>query len=172
VFGVGLDYPPDGSKFSETPVEGAHMKFDESVVAILKRKGTEVFSVSPHVLVYDALRELAGRDIGALLVTQHGRLVGILSERDYARKVILLGRSSTETEVKEVMSPAVCVATTDSIDSCLHLMTTARVRHLVVMDRAEVAGVVSIGDLVNWVISAQAETIDHLHGYIAAGYPG
>jgi len=148
------------------------VKFDESVGSVLNRKGTEVFSVPPHALVYNALRELAERDIGALLVTQHGRLVGILSERDYARKVILLGRSSTETEVKEVMSPAVCVATTDSIDSCLHLMTSARVRHLVVMDRGEVAGVVSIGDLVNWVISAQAETIDYLHNYIAAGYPG
>ena len=144
------------------------MKFDESVVSVLNRKGTEVFSVPPYALVYDALREMAERDIGALLVAQHGRLVGILSERDYARKVILLGRSSAETEVKEVMSPAICVAPTDSVDSCLHLMTSARVRHLVVMEGGEIAGLVSIRDLVNWVISAQAETIDHLSSYIAS----
>jgi CBS domain-containing protein len=138
----------------------------------LKRKGTELFSVPPYALVYDALREMAKHDIGALLVMQNGRLAGVLSERDYARKVILLGRSSTETEVREVMSPAVCVAPLDSVDSCLHLMTSARVRHVVVMDKDEVAGLVSIGDLVNWIISAQAETIDHLHSYIAIGYPG
>jgi len=144
------------------------MKFDESVVSVLNRKGTEVFSTPPYALVYDALREMAERDIGALLVTQHGRLVGMLSERDYARKVILLGRSSIETEVKEVMSPAICVAPTDSVDSCLHLMTSSRARHLVVMDRGAVVGVVSIGDLVNWVISAQTETIDHLTSYIAS----
>jgi CBS domain-containing protein len=148
--------------------KGVHMKFDESVVSVLNRKGTEVFSTPPYALVYDALREMAERDIGALLVTQHGRLVGMLSERDYARKVILLGRSSIETEVKEVMSPAICVAPTDSVDSCLHLMTSSRARHLVVMDRGEVVGVVSIGDLVNWVISAQTETIDHLTSYIAS----
>lgn len=148
------------------------MKFDEPVGSVLIRKSADVFSVRPNALVYDALREMAERDIGALVVTQHSGLVGILSERDYARKVILLGRSSIETEVKEVMSAAVCVAPTDSIDSCLHLMTSARVRHLVVMDKGEVVGVVSIGDLVNWVISTQAETINHLNNYIATGYPG
>lgn len=122
--------------------------------------------------MYDALREMAERDIGALLVTQQGRLVGILTERDYARKVILLGRSSAETEVKEVMSPAVCVTLRDSVDSCLHLMTSNRVRHLVVRDGEEIAGVVSIGDLVNWIISAQAATIEHLSSYIGIAYPG
>jgi CBS domain-containing protein len=115
---------------------------------------------------------MAERDIGALLVTQDGRPVGIFSERDYARNVILRGRSSTETYVEEVMSPPACVATTDSIESCLHLMTSARVRHLVVIDKEEIAGMVSIGDLVNWMISAQAETINHLTNYIAIGYPG
>jgi CBS domain-containing protein len=148
------------------------MRFDESVASVLNRKGAQLFSVPPYALVYDALCEMSQRDIGALLVTLHGQLVGILSERDYARKVILLGRSSTETEVKEVMSPAVCVAPSDSIDSCLHLMTSARVRHLVVMNGGTVSGLVSIGDLVNWIISAQAETIEHLSRYVGIGYPG
>ena len=142
------------------------MKFDESVGSVLNRKGAKLFSVPPYALMYDALREMAERDIGALLVTQQGRLVGILSERDYARKVILLGRSSSETEVKEVMSPAVCVKPGDSVDSCLHLMTSERVRHLVVMNGDEIAGLVSIGDLVNWIISTQAATIEHLSSYI------
>jgi CBS domain-containing protein len=148
------------------------VKFDEAVGNVLNQKGAKLFSVPPYALMFDALREMAQRDIGALLVTQQGRLVGILSERDYARKVILLGRSSTETEVKEVMSPATCVAPGDSIDACLHLMTSARVRHLVVMDGAEIMGVVSIGDLVNWIISTQAATIEHLNSYIGIAYPG
>ena len=148
------------------------MKFDESVSSVLSRKGAKLFAIPPYALMYDALREMAERDIGALLVTQQGRLVGILSERDYARKVILLGRSSTETEVKEVMSPAVCVKPEDSIDSCLHLMTSGRVRHLVVMNGEEIAGLVSIGDLVNWIISTQAATIEHLNSYIGSAYPG
>ena len=146
------------------------MKFDESVGSVLNRKGAKLFSVPPYALMYDALREMAERDIGALLVTQQGRLVGILSERDYARKVILLGRSSSETEVKEVMSPAVCVKPGDSVDSCLHLMTSERVRHLVVMNGDEIAGLVSIGDLVNWIITAQSTTIRQLETYIS-GYP-
>ena len=148
------------------------MKFNDSIRSVVEHKGSGVFSVSPESSVYDALREMADRDIGALLVTQDHRLVGIFSERDYARKVILLGRSSMETAVEEVMSPPACVASTDTIDSCLHLMTSARVRHLAVMEGGEIAGMVSIGDLVNWMISAQAETIDHLHTYIAGAYPG
>jgi CBS domain-containing protein len=149
-----------------------HMKFDDSIRLVLERKGTEVFSVAPDATVYDALRQMAHYDIGALLVMENHHAVGIFSERDYARKVILLGRSSAETSVEEVMSPASCVAPTDSIDSCLHLMTSARVRHLAVIDMGEVAGMISIGDLVNWMISAQADTIDHLHQYISSGYPG
>src|SRR5437899_2056198 len=106
------------------------MKFDDSIRSVLERKGTDVFTVAPDATVYDALRQMADRDIGALLVTQDHHPVGIFSERDYARKVILLGRSSMETAVEEVMSQAACVAPTDTIDSCLHLMTSARVRHL------------------------------------------
>jgi CBS domain-containing protein len=148
------------------------MKFNESIRSVLDRKGADVFSVPHCASVYFSLSKMAERDIGALLVTQDGRPVGIFSERDYARNVILRGRSSTETFVEEVMSPPAFVATTDSIESCLHLMTSARIRHLVVIDKEEIAGMVSIGDLVNWMISAQAETIDHLTNYIAIGYPG
>ena len=147
------------------------MNFNDPVRAVLERKGLGVFSVRPETPVYEALHEMSVRDIGALLVTKNCRAVGIFSERDYARKVILLGRSSRETTVDEVMSQASCVASTDSIDSCLRLMTATRVRHLAVMDESGIAGLVSIGDLVNWMISAQAETIDQLHSYIAIDYP-
>lgn len=148
------------------------MKFNDSIRCVLDRKGTDVFSVPLGASVYFCLREMARRDVGALLVTENGRPVGIFSERNYARNVVLQGRSSPETLVEDVMSPASCVSASDSIDSCLHLMTSARVRHLVVMDGVAIAGVVSIGDLVSWMISTQAETIDHLTSYIAIGYPG
>ncbi len=148
------------------------MKFNDEVGSVLGRKGARIYSVSPSAYVCDALREMAERDIGALVVLEQGRVAGMFSERDYARKVMLLGRSSLETSVSDVMSPAARVATGDSIDSCLHLMTSARVRHLAVMEGEALAGVVSIGDLVNWIISAQAEAIDHLHHYIGAEYPG
>lgn len=147
------------------------MKFDDPILNVLERKGWAVYSVSPTTTVYDALREMSRRDVGSLAVMDGARLVGILSERDYSRKVILLGRSSMDTSVEEVMSPAASVLPSDSVDHCLHLMASARLRHLTVVDRGEVVGVVSIGDLVNWVISAQAATIDHLHHYIAADYP-
>lgn len=152
--------------------EGIAMKFDDSVRSVLKRKGTDIISVPPYAYVYDALREMADHDIGALLVMQDGNVLGMFSERDYARKVMLLGKSSLETSVREVMSPAALVSAGDSIDSCLHLMTSARVRYLAVMEGGALAGMVSIGDLVNWMISAQAETIEHLNHYIAAEYPG
>ena len=147
------------------------MHFNDPVRAVVERKGMDVFSVRPETPVYEALHKMAARDIGALLVTQDGEVAGIFSERDYARKVILLGRSSRETTVEEIMSPATRVSSRDSIDSCLHLMTSARVRYLAVMDGARIEGMVSIGDLVNWMITAQAETIDQLHSYIAADYP-
>lgn len=147
------------------------MRFSDPILDVLDRKGWTVYSVSPTTSVYDALREMAARDIGALAVMDGPRLVGILSERDYSRKVMLLGRSSLDTCVEEVMSAPASVLLSDSVDHCLHLMASARLRHLTVLDRGELIGVISIGDLVNWVISAQAATIDHLHHYIAADYP-
>lgn len=148
------------------------MKFDDPVRSVLKRKGSDIYSVPPYAYVVDALREMADRDIGAMLVMEDGHVAGLFSERDYARKVVLLGRSSADTPVREVMSAAARVSGGDSVDSCLHLMTSARVRHLAVMEGEALAGMVSIGDLVNWVISEQAATIEHLNHYIGAEYPG
>jgi CBS domain-containing protein len=148
------------------------VKLHECVELILKQKGSHVHSISPQATVYEALKEMADKNIGALLVMQGTDLVGLFSERDYARKVILKGRSSKEMEVHEIMSsPAVTVDMKTQIDGCMHLMTDKRCRHLVVMDAGRVAGLVSIGDLVNWIISAQDLTIHQLEDYIYGRYP-
>lgn len=143
----------------------------ETISSILKTKGSAVWSVVPDTTVYDAIALMAERSIGALLVLAEGRLVGIVSERDYARKVILQGRHSKDTPVHEIMSPPVTVTPDHTIDECMIIMTQNRVRHLVVLNRDQVAGIVSIGDLVNAIISAQAHTINQLHTYISGAYP-
>lgn len=143
------------------------MKLSDSVDLILKQKPGSVWSISPDQSVYEAIREMADRQIGALLVMWAGALVGIISERDYARKVILMGRSSKNTSVKEIMtSPVVCVTPAHTLDECMALMTSRRIRHLPVMKGQEVVGVLSIGDLVKWIISEQEATIRHLEHYI------
>lgn len=140
---------------------------------ILKHKGHEIWSVSPGALVYDAIAMMADKHVGALLVVSDSKLVGIVSERDYARKVILQGKSSKETQVKDIMtSPVVFVTPQHTVGEGLRIMTNERIRHLPVVEGEKVVGVVSIGDLVNWVISAQEETIHHLHDYITGKYPG
>ena len=149
------------------------MEFNDPVRSVLARKGWKVYSIPPETSVLTAVRQMADKDIGALAVIDGGLLVGLFSERDYARKVILQGRVSRETPVYEVMStPAVWVAPEDTVDECLRTMTRNRVRHLPVVEDGRVAGIVSIGDLVNWVITVQAETIGQLHSYIAGSYPG
>lgn len=141
--------------------------------SVLSRKGSAVSSISPDATVYEAVARMADEDIGALAVIKNDRLLGIFSERDYARKVILLGRSSKETTVADAMThPAICVPPEESVEDCMRLMITRRNRHVLVLDHGELCGIVSIGDLVNSIISAQAETIDHLTSYIAGGYPG
>jgi CBS domain-containing protein len=144
-----------------------------TVRSILQTKGKEVYSLPPEATVYNALEMMAEKKTGALLVVGQGKLLGIISERDYARKGILQGRMSKQTPVSDVMvSPAV-VATMDStVEECMRLVTDHRVRHLAIMDRDQVVGVVSIGDLVKSIISAQADTIDHLQDYISGKYPG
>ena len=143
-----------------------------SVGTLLDRKGRRVFSIVPEASVYSAIEQMAERGIGALVVLDHGRLAGILSERDYTRKVILAGRSSRETEVGEIMSTdLVTVAPTDGVNHCLRVMTEHRVRHLPVVADGMVVGVLSIGDLVKQVIAEQGDTIDNLQSYIAGAYP-
>src|SRR5271155_1714354 len=140
----------------------------QTVSQLLKLKGNQIFSVAPHESVLRAIEIMATRHVGALLVMNQGSLLGIISERDYARKVILKNRSSHDTPVSEIMtSPAVTVVATDTIHHCMQLMTEGRFRHLPVMDSGRVVGMLSIGDLVKAVIEEQSATIEQLERYIA-----
>ena len=145
----------------------------DKIDSVLKLKGGQIWSVAPTGTVYEAIEKMSAKGIGALLVLAEGRLAGIISERDYARKVILRDRSSKQTQVQEIMtSPVVTVTPQHSVEECMRMMTENRVRHLPVLDRDRVVGIISIGDLVNWIISAHEETIGHLQSYIAGNYPG
>lgn len=135
---------------------------------LLDEKGREVHSIGPDEPVLAAIRSMAERGIGALLVLRDGRLAGIVSERDYARSIILKGRSSADTPVRDIMATeVVTVAPTDSVETCMRLCTEHRVRHLPVLDDGRVVGVLSIGDLVKAVISEQSAHIEQLQRYIA-----
>lgn len=135
---------------------------------ILDSKGHEVWSVKPDDTVFDSLKLMAAKEVGALLVLDEDRLVGIVTERDYARKVILEGKSSKSSSVAEVMTPRVlCVTPERTVDECMALMTDKRARHLPVVDHKRVVGVVSIGDLVKALISEQQVLIDQLQNYIS-----
>ncbi len=139
----------------------------KTVSQVLQSKAGGVLSITPGASVFEALQQMAARNVGALLVMEDGRLRGILSERDYARKVILLGKSSHELAVRDIMSTQVlCVRPESTVDDCLALMSGKRVRHLPVVSGGEVIGVISIGDLVKAVIEEQRDTIRHLEGYI------
>jgi CBS domain-containing protein len=142
---------------------------------ILKSKGTKVYSINPDQTVYEAIAKMDELDIGALVVLNDEQLKGIISERDYRSKVILKGRSSKSTSVSEIMSPDVyCVETTDSVETCMSIMTEKKIRHLPVIESDTVLGVVSIGDLVKNIISQQKFEIKNLRHYIQGqrSYPG
>jgi CBS domain-containing protein len=148
------------------------MEINGHLSSILASKSHEVWTIPPHATVYEALQLMADHDIGALAVVDRGTVVGIFSERDYSRKLILHGKSSKDTEVAEVMTfPAITVSPDQRVDDCMRLMTTRRTRHVLVTDGPDLVGMVSIGDLVTWTISAQQEAIGQLSNYIAGSYP-
>jgi CBS domain-containing protein len=148
------------------------MELGDHVRALLDHKGWAVVSIGPEQPVFDAIQKLAAHGVGALVVLEGETLVGIFSERDYARKVMLEGRTSHDTLIRDIMSRNVITVQPDAtVDHCMHLMTEHHIRHLPVMIDSRVAAVVSVGDLVKWIISRQSETIEHLHQYISGEYP-
>ena len=135
---------------------------------LLDRKGTELISIVRDASVFDAIKLMADRGVGSLLVMDERKLIGIVTERDYARKVIIKGRSSESTEVGEIMSTDLVTATSQqTVDECMNVMTDRRIRHLPVVDEGEVIGLISIGDLVQAIISDQQEAISQLEQYIS-----
>jgi CBS domain-containing protein len=135
---------------------------------ILKGKTSNIFSVTGEVTVYEAIKVMGEKNIGALLVMEGEKLTGILSERDYARKVVLKGKASRETPVKDIMTRQVLTVTPeDTIERCMAIMTDKHIRHLPVVENDKVLGMVSIGDVVNGIIESQKETIAHLQSYIS-----
>jgi len=139
------------------------MEVLDGVSAILKQKGGRVWSIGPEATVYEALERMSEEGVGALVVMKNSAIIGLLSERDYARKIILKGRSSKETKVEEIMiSPPLTISPGCSVDEAMRIMTEHRVRHLPVVDGAGgVLGIVSIGDLVKWIITSHEKTIEH-----------
>lgn len=149
------------------------MQITGTIDALLSHKSRNVWSVSPDSTVFQAIELMAHKNIGALPVIQNGKLLGMFSERDYTRKVALKGKSSKSTFVREIIStPVISVAPHCSIDECMHLMTQHRIRHLPVLQNDELIGIISIGDLVNWIISAQHVAIEQMENFISGSYPG
>jgi CBS domain-containing protein len=149
------------------------MKILDSVRALLHHKGGDIYSVAPDITVFEAIRTMAEKNVGALVVMEDGRLVGIISERDYTRKVALKGKSSKNAVVRELLStPVHSVTPEHTVEDCMRIMVKYRVRHLPVLENEKLSGVLSIGDLVNWTITAQSQEIDQLKTFITGQYPG
>jgi CBS domain-containing protein len=149
------------------------MNINGTADSILNQKGRNIWSIHPNSTVFEAVKLMAQKNVGALLVMDGERLVGMFTERDYSRKVVLRGKSSRDTAVKEIIStPVITVKPDDSVEDCMRLMSERRIRHLPVMENERVVGVLSIGDLVNWTISAQNMVLNQMEDYIAGKYPG
>ncbi len=150
------------------------MKVTDTVDQVLKHKSfNKILPVAPEQTVHEALALMAEYDVGALMVMSGEKLVGIFSERDYARRGILQGHQSKATKVREIMtSPVVSVTAQQTVDECMNLMTNGHFRHLPVIENDRVVGIVSIGDMVKWIISGQEHAIQALEGYITGAYPG
>lgn len=149
------------------------MDVSGTIDAILGQKGSEIFAISPETNVYQAIELMAQKNVGALVVVENGMLIGLFSERDYTRKITLRGKRSRETPVREIMSENLTTVTPhEPVENCLRMMTEKRIRHLPVVDGDMLRGIVSIGDLVKWVIASQSATIAHLENYISGGYSG
>ncbi|HEX5789871.1 MAG TPA: CBS domain-containing protein [Luteolibacter sp.] len=150
------------------------MEVQGTVRDILQRKGDQVWTTTEDATVYEAIGLMGNKNIGALVVLDaQGKVSGVLSERDYSRKIVLQGRTSRETRVGDILSrPVITVQRKDAIQDCLKLMTEKRIRHLPVVVEDRLVGLISMGDLVSWVIESQQSTIEHLQGYISGEYPG
>ena len=149
------------------------MDVSRNIGAILGQKSGDIFSTSPDATVYEAVAMMDEKNVGALLVMDGAKLVGMISERDYTRKVMLRGKKSRDAKVSEIMSTNLTVTHPhEGVEKCLRLMTDKRIRHLPVLEDKKVVGIISIGDLVKWVISCQSATIAHLENYISGGYTG
>jgi CBS domain-containing protein len=149
------------------------MDVSGNIAAVLGQKSREIFSVMPDTCVDDAVKMMDEKNVGALLVMKGGKLVGMLSERDYARKVMIRGKKSAETKVSDIMSTNLTVThPNEGVEECLRVMTDKRIRHLPVLENEKVIGIISIGDLVKHVISCQSAAIAHLESYISGGYSG
>jgi CBS domain-containing protein len=146
------------------------MKTSYPISSILHQKTSALWSVAAETTVFDAIKLMAEKNIGALLVMSGGKLIGVFTERDYTRKIALEGKTSRDTQVWEIMpKEIISVTTDDSVEDCMKLMTEKRVRHLPVLEGKNVVGIISIGDLVNWIISAQNFAIEQMEQYIAGG---
>ena len=146
------------------------MKTHIPVSSLLHHKGSALWHIAPEASVFDAIQLMADKNIGALPVLSHGLLIGIFTERDYTRKIALMGKTSKDTRVLEVLSDEViCVTANDSVEECMRLMTEHRIRHLPVVEGKQLLGIISIGDLVNWIISSQNSAIEQMEQYIAGG---
>jgi len=146
------------------------MQTSYPISSILFHKTTALWSIAPEATVFDAIKLMAEKNIGALLVLSGGRLAGLFTERDYARKIVLHGKNSKQTQIFEILpKETLTVTPDDSVEDCMKLMTENRVRHLPVMEGPNVVGIISIGDLVNWIISTQNAAIEQMEQYIAGG---